>query len=358
MTFFQKPARNLKFSQKKRSLSLILAIAFIIFLSAGCITSSDSGKDNSKIIFNQTNGEIITLPAVAERIVVLNSNAAEMLYVLGAGEKVVGVSEAVKKHPERQYLFPDAVSVGGSTTPDAELISSLNPDVIIAFDSMRPHNADMIEKSGIPIVYIDCYKLTNLREDVTSLGIISGKTKEAQAYLEFTDSIFSLIEQRVDSIPESSYPVVYCEFSSDYIIQGIGTSSDILLNITGGKNVLTDPISGSSNLVSNEWIISKDPDVFIKLMTADSISEIESTYSHIISRTGAFSMKAVQNNRTYIMLTDISYGPRSFAGAALMAKILHPDEFSDINVHDLLEQYNQEFNLNFSHENICYPDIL
>ena len=92
-------------------------------------------------------------------------------------------------------------------------------------------------------------------------------------------------------------------------------------------------------------------------MKAENISEMESTYSRVINRTGASSMKAVRNNRTYVMLTDISYGPRSFAGAALMAKILHPDEFLDVDVHDLLEQYNQRFNLNFSHENICYPDI-
>ncbi|MBP2134380.1 hypothetical protein J2128_002346 [Methanomicrobium sp. W14] len=68
-------------------------------------------------------------------------------------------------------------------------------------------------------------------------------------------------------------------------------------------------------------------------------------------------MKAVRENRTFVIRNDILYGPRSFAGAALMAKILYPDELSDINVDNLLDKYNQEFGLNFSHCTISYPKV-
>jgi len=333
----------------------ILLLLVCMMLTAGCITIPT--EENSTIMFVQTNGEITTLPGVAEKIVVLNANAVELLAAIGAGDKVIGVSQAVKTHPERQYLFPEAQSVGQSTTPDAELIIKLDPDVIIAFDSMRPKNADVLEQSGIPIVYIDCYKPDTMHQDVTALGIITGKTKEANDYLEFYDSILSTITERIADIPETDYPIVYVEFSSDYDIQGPNISSDMLLNITGGKNVLTYPIIGSSTHVSDEWIVSNNPDVMIKMMTAESLENIENTYESLLARPGASSMKAVSEKQVFILRNDMTYGPRLFAGAALMAKILHPVEFADINVNALLDEYNQKFNLNFTHDILTYPKI-
>ncbi len=339
----------------KKFLIPALLTLCILSAAAGCITSPLPQETNETITILQTNGEPLTLPHTVERIVVLNSNAAELLFTIGAGDKIVGVSQAALNHPERKLLFPNAVSVGQSTVPDTEAVFALHPDLIIAFNSMKPKNADILENSGIPIAYIDCYKPTVMCRDVTSLGMITGNTREADAYLTYVEGIISTVEQRVRTIPESSWPVVYGEFSSDYSIQGNDTSIDILLGIAGGKNIVTEPLVSSSPKVSNEWIVTKDPDIIIKLITTDTLSEIESTYRNLISRTGFATLHAVRDNRTYIMRNDLTYGPRSFAGAVLMAKTLHPDKFEDMDVHSILDQYNTRFNLNFSHDILIYP---
>ena len=112
---------------------------------------------------------------------------------------------------------------------------------------------------------------------------------------------------------------------------------------------------GEKGTLSPEWVVTKDPDVIIKTITADSNLSYE--YYNLISREGFSTMKAVKNNRTWILYNNVAYGPRSFAGAVVVAKMLHPIEFADISVEDMLRDYNDKYGFSFEYEGMYYPNF-
>ncbi|MCQ2355602.1 MAG: hypothetical protein MJ014_01065 [Methanocorpusculum sp.] len=83
-------------------LHLCLAAVAAVLCSAGCVTTvSPAGA----VVVTQTNGEVFTLDHPAERIVLMNSNAAEMLYVMGAADKVSECRSRLRIMPSSARSF-------------------------------------------------------------------------------------------------------------------------------------------------------------------------------------------------------------------------------------------------------------
>ena len=98
--------------------------------------------------------------------------------------------------------------------------------------------------------------------------------------------------------------------------------------------------------VSPEWIIDQNPPVYIKVATHANMADAENRYNAITSRTGFSGIKAIADNRLWLIDSGITYGPRCFAGAASFAKMLYPDEFKDLSVEEMLKDYNKRYSLN------------
>lgn len=329
-------------------LSLVACAA--VLCSAGCVTTE---VPEGAVVINQTNGEVFSLDHTAERIVLMNSNAAEMLYVMGAADKVVGVSQSIADHAELGPLFPNAVSVGKWDVPDIETISSLSPDVVIAFSTSKPLNADAIEAGGIPICYIDCYKPTTMAADVAALGVLTGNTEKAEEFITFYTGVMNAVAAATTNV--SSSPSVYCEGYTDYSGQAKGSGMDLLIEYAGGSNVLTQQMGATSPKVSPEWLIAEDPDVMIKILSVKNMETAADQYRTFTGRAGFSNLHAVTENRTYLLRNDIAYGPRTFAGAVAVAKMLYPAETADLSVRDVLDEYNSRFGLNVSAGEVVYP---
>ncbi|MDR0439008.1 MAG: ABC transporter substrate-binding protein [Methanocalculaceae archaeon] len=331
----------------------ILAVLVGCMIASGCVNSTMETDD---ITVMQTSGEVFTLPHTVERIILLNSNAAEMLYLLGASEMVVGVSQSIRDNTEIGSMFPAAMSVGKWNVPDVELISSLSPDVVIAFDSSKPNNADLIEAMGVPILYIDCYKPTTMVQDMRSLGILIGNRDRAEDFVMFYNATLENISTRLPlDVP---MPRVFCEGYTDYAVQGVGSGMDLLLGISGGENVLLMNIATGTTKVSPEWLVATDPDVIVKVTTTKNTLDAVTRFSSLVGRPGFSSIKAVRNDRTFLIDSGIVYGPRTFAGALAVAKMLYPEEFSDVDVRSILQEYNEKFGLNLSNGMLVYPELV
>ena len=336
----------------KQSVLLLLCLAAVaaVLCSAGCVTTvSPAGA----VVVTQINGEVFTLDHPAERIVLINSNAAEMLYVMGAADKVVGVSQSIADHAELGPLFAHAVSVGKWDVPDIETIGSLSPDVMIAFSTSKPLNADAIAAAGIPICYIDCYKPTTIAADVAALGVLTGNSGKAEEFISFYTGVLDAAANATAGISFS--PSVYCEGYTDYSGQAKGSGMDLLIARAGGRNVLTQEMGATSPKVSPEWLVAENPDVLIKVLSVKSMENAADQYAAFIGRTGFANLDAVFENRTYMIRNDIAYGPRTFAGAVAVAKMLHPKAAASLSVRAVLDEYNTRFGLNVSAGEVVYP---
>ncbi|MDD1725064.1 MAG: ABC transporter substrate-binding protein, partial [Methanospirillum sp.] len=145
-----------------KTIRFIVSALFILVLGTSLCSAS--------VEFTDSSGNSITLPAVADRVVCLNSDCAETMVVLGVGDKVVGVADSTTKDKVLISHLPKAVSIGEWQTPSIERVLALKPDAVITYSSSKPKNADQFVQAGINLIYLDCYKIDTLEHDVRALG--------------------------------------------------------------------------------------------------------------------------------------------------------------------------------------------
>jgi iron complex transport system substrate-binding protein len=318
----------------KNSSQIFLFLALLV----ACFTSICVAD----VTFTDSAGIEISLPSQAERVVCLNSDASEMIAALGAGNMVIGVTESVLTDTELMKHLPKAVSVGDWQTPSVEKILQLKPDAVISYSSSKPKNVDQFIGAGISLIYLDCYKITTLEDDVTSLGTMIGAEKSAEKYVTFLKKWEDLVRFRVVNLSSQEIPTVYVEGYSDYSAQGKGSGVDLLMDIAKGKNLAAD-LGEQWPKVTPEWVISQDPSIIVKTASLKPEKSLEVVRSDLLNRKGFEVIQAVKEKEVYVLNGDLTYGPRSPAGLVYLAKVLHPDEFKDISPSDVLKEYAETF---------------
>nr|WP_319540596.1 ABC transporter substrate-binding protein [uncultured Methanospirillum sp.] len=318
----------------KNVLQIFIAL-LICFSCAGAVSSAD-------ISFTDSEGRLITLPATAERVVCLNSDAAEMMVALGAGDKIVGLTDSVMTDTTLMSHIPNAVSVGDWQTPNLEKVLQLKPDAVVTYSSSKPKNQDQFMNAGINLTYLDCYKIKTLNHDVRSLGTLMGASDKAEAYTQFKDKWENLVGSRVANLAPEQIPSVYIEGYSDYSANGKGSGVDQELSIAKGTN-LAAALGEQWPKVTPEWIISQDPGVIIKVVSLKPEKTLAQVRDDVLHRSGFETLSAVKNNQVFALNGDLAYGPRSPAGLVYVAKAMHPDQLQDVSPDDVLKEYAEKF---------------
>jgi len=316
----------------KKSTILLTVLLIILGVSATGL---------AEVSFTDSSGTPITLPAPAERVVCLNSDVAEAMVLLGAGDRVVGVAQTVTTDSALMRHLPKAVSVGDWQTPSVEKTLQLKPDAVIGYSSSKPKNADQFTGAGINLIYLDCYKFDTLERDIRELGTMTGTKTEAEKYCSFLNSYKQQVSDRLSNIT-GPLPTVYVEGYSDYSAQGKDSGVDILMGIARGKNLAAD-LGEQWPKVTPEWVISENPAVILKTASLKPDITLDKVRDAIMTRTGFEVLDAVKEKRVFVLNGDLVYGPRSPAGLVYLAKALHPEECSDFSPDTVLEEYAEKF---------------
>ena len=304
--------------------------------------SQASGSSCMPITITQSDGKQAMLPCRPGRIIVTNTDAAEMLIALGAADTIVGVVESTKNVSYIMDRIPQAVSIGDWQTPNIERMLSLKPDVVISYASSKPKNLDQITAANITIVYLDCYRLPKLASDARAVGVLTGHEQKAEEYAHLIENTTSTVMQRVTVVPAAQIPTVYFEGYSDFTAAGTGSGSDDMLIMAGGKNIAAG-LSSSSPKVSAEWVVSQNPVFIMKVISAKEARPFSQIVPAMKTRTGWNTLAAVQQDRIYLLANSIEYGSKSYIGLAYTAKILHPELFTDFNPRQMLDTYAGEY---------------
>ncbi len=324
---------------------LILTMLCIVF-AAGCISDESPGS----IVIMNSDGSNVTLNHTAERIVLLNSNAGEILYLLGDADKVVGISQSIANNAEQVTMYPNATVVGAWNEPDVEYLISLDADLVIGYATSKPKNAEVLASPGIPIVYIDCTKPETMTQDIVEIGKISGNTEKAQRIAEYYNEVITEVESRV--APISLTRTVYAESYTAYWGQGTDTGMGQLISIAGGWNIMKDT---GSKKISDEWVVSSSPEIIVKLV--NNMNDPQAAYGELVSRVGFDTISAVENDKVWLLRNDLTYGPRSCAAAVALAKMIHPEVFKDMSVESVLTEFNTRFGTDFDVTGLTYPEL-
>jgi iron complex transport system substrate-binding protein len=305
---------------------LIVSAAFVYVYYQG--QTSDSGLAALQNLVDD-HGYKTSLTAYPEKIVSVAPSTTEILYAIGAGDKVVAVTD----YDNYPYDFAawiaagNMTSVGDFTAPNLEVITSLNPDLILASGGVQAESVDTLRNLGYKVLVLDPTSVDGILNNIELVGNATGNRAEATALVNDITNRITAVENTVANAAKPKvYYEVYYESTSSWTIGAKAWQSE-LIEIAGGTNIFGDQqIDYYQYQV--EALIDRNPDVII-LPGEGMGSGTAATFDAVKARPGWDTTNAVQNNRLYQINSDIieRAGPRIADAIEQLAAFFHPELF-------------------------------
>jgi len=276
-------------------------------------------------------GYVLNITAYPARIVSLAPANTQVLFAVGAGNNVVGVTD-YDKYPYNFTAWIEAgnmSSIGNYYQPAIEPIVSLNPDLVVA--SLGSIDAaEQLRDLGYKVVVLNPTNLAGVLNNMLIVGKLTGHDAEAQTAV-------AGLQQRIDVVVNgvknaTTRPKVYHEIWSDpYMSCGNGTFVNDVINMAGGQNIFENA-TDAYPVISAEAVIEQNPDVMV-FPTQMGVDSFWGNYTTVAARDGWSSINAVKNGKMYTVIGDIidEPGPRQVDSLEIMAKIVHPEIFGPYN---------------------------
>lgn len=257
---------------------------------------------------------ILSVNAYPERIVSIAPSNTEILFALGLGDNIVGVTDYCD-YPEEAR---DKPKVGDFSNPSIETIVSLNPDIVFAVAGVQMPIVENLRNLNITVYQVDISSIDDILTEIQNIGDVTGKTNEAEALVSGLRNRINVVEEKTRALSENEKPKVYIEVWT-YWTAGKNTFAYDLIEKAGGKNVFD--VEQSWFLTNAENVINANPDVILLAYHGVYVDPQE-----IKSREGFEFINAVQNNKVYNIDSDavVRAGPRIVDSLEEMALILHP----------------------------------
>lgn len=202
-------------------------------------------------------GNTVSLKQPAERIISLTPHVTELLFSVGAGEKIVGTVE-YSDYPEAAKDIPQ---VGNYAGLNIEAILALQPDVIIYWPEGNPaRDTARLQQLKLPLFASDPNSFTEIADDIKRFGALTGyhnhSIQIAQKFLERVEQV-ALTNQQKEPLR-----VFFQVWNKPLLTQNGDTFISRLINLCGGVNIFSD-LSIKSPQVSIEAVLTEDPDIIL-----------------------------------------------------------------------------------------------
>ena len=324
-----------------RPVTLLSVMLFLLIVgSSGFVGMRSSpaeafGSDGFPMSVVDGFGRNVTIPRVPQRVVSLSPSSTEVLFGIGAGSRVVGVTRYCDYPPEVLVRVGDGSLkvVGGFTDPNIEVIVSLKPDLILASSDLQKEIVSNLEAKGLIVFCSAPRTIDEIVENVRVVGRILGLPESAESLAQSMSMRIDTIVNKTRQVADR--PRIYYEVWYDPLMSvGRGTYVNDLIALAGGINIFAGS-TAPYPVVNSETVIVADPQIII--VSKGYMGAIEETRSKIRDRPGWSSISAVRNNRIYAIDEDTVYrhGPRIVDGLETLALIIHPELFPETGMHSL-----------------------
>ena len=261
------------------------------------------------------------LTAQAQRIISIIPATTEMLFAMGAGDRVVAVGTYDRFPPEVARL----PRVGALLDPDVERLISLRPDLVVLYGTQADLRTQL-DRAGIPSYPYVHRGLSDIAETIRGLGGRVGLQRQANGVADHLERELADIRARVAG---RARPKTLLIFGRDpgtlrnvNSSGGIGFLHDMLV-AAGGDDVLAD-VRQQAVATSTEMILARSPDVIIELRyaRAERASASDSKVWNALA-----SVPAVRDRRIYVLEGEefVIPGPRVGMATERLSRALHPD---------------------------------
>jgi len=247
-------------------------------------------------------------PTEARRIVSLAPSATEILFALGAGDRIVGVT--------RFDDFPESVTelprVGGFIDPDPEAVVALSPDLVVAVRTSGGRSRiDTLARLGLSVLILPAESIDDLWLAITTLGRAVGRADAASALSKRLRAELTRVRDRHRGV--SKLRVLLVVGHRPLVAAGRGTYLDGLLELVAAENVVTG--GGAYPHLDLEATAALDPDAIIDVAMLHADPGFWDRFR---------AVRAVREGRVVPVDSDqlLRPGPRLPAGIADLARRL------------------------------------
>ncbi|HQE01424.1 MAG: ABC transporter substrate-binding protein [Firmicutes bacterium] len=294
--------------------TLVCAILVFALLLGGCTRQQE---EPGTLTLVDDFGREVTLEEPAQKVVSLVPSVTEIMFALGAGELVVGVS-AYCNYPEAALDVP---RVGDFDGPNLEAIVALEPDLVVAA-SLHKETVEALEDLGIPVLALDPMTFEEIYANILLLARAIGEEQAGEELVTAMKNRLAAVAEALGELEADERPVVFYEnWYPGIWTAGEDTFIDEIIAWAGGRN-LAWGISRWTE-IQEEEVLARNPDIIIhgyyEPWPVESFAQ----------REGWEAVKAVQQGRIYFIDPDIisRTGPRVTDAVEELARLFHPDKF-------------------------------
>jgi len=268
----------------------------------------------------------LALAAQPRRIVSTAPAATELLFALGLGDRVAGVTNYCRYPPEAARI----AKVGSFLEPNLEVIAALRPDLVVIIKNPIAL-AGKLHLLRLKTLELDPHTLAGIFDSTVRLARAAGVPERGARLVQSMQAGLGEIRSRIAGRPKRG--MVFIVGRTPGAIEGlvaVGKASYLseLIEIAGGENVFRGAVSAYPR-ISLEQMLATNPAVIVDMgdMT-DTVNVTEQDKRRVVALWGRYPvLSAVQHQRVFAVASDIFVvpGPRLVEAAREFARMLHPE---------------------------------
>jgi ABC-type Fe3+-hydroxamate transport system substrate-binding protein len=205
-------------------------------------------------------GDTLSFARPASRIVSLSPATTELVFALGAGDRLIGRTQWCD-YPPAALAVP---SVGDGLPPNVEAVVAARPDLILLYRS--PQNATArarFREAGIPTLTLSFDHLADVARLARLLGPVLGRAEAGDSVARGFEAAIAALGERSGGIPDSMRPrILLLAWDQPPIAIGAGSFQSEILTLAGADNLFAD-LPAPSAPVSIELISARNPDLIL-----------------------------------------------------------------------------------------------
>lgn len=315
----------------------ILSSLFVVLLCLGlfgCNTETTKKETEAPktetaqfpLSVKDATGKEIEFKEEPKKIISLIPSNTEILFSLGKGKNVIGVTD-FDNYPEEVKGIDKVGGNNADMTYNIEKIISLQPDLVLAHESSLGISADGLEQlkqAGITVFVVqNAESINDVYDTITEVGKITGKLDESTKVVNDMKKKLQKISEKTANI--GTNPLVWLEISGppEIYTAGNGTFLNEMISIIHAKNVAEKEKGWV--MYSEEAAIKANPDVILTTY-GDYVPDLEKV---VQTRKNWASVNAIKSKRVFDINADTTSrpGPRLVEGVEEIAKAVYPEIF-------------------------------
>jgi iron complex transport system substrate-binding protein len=264
-------------------------------------------------------GRTVTLAAPPRRIVSLVPGVTEMVFAIGAEDRLVGVTDFCD--------FPAAArkkrSVGGMLAPSLETLVALQPDLVVATDSGNTDETRrQLERLRLPVYLVSPRGVADVLRTMEQLGVLTGQSARAAEVVAGLERRVRAVAERVAVRPRPR--VLYVVWPEPLIVPGRGAAVTELIDLAGGASVTANAGEGYPRW-SVESAVAWAPEVIVLARHGAGTGPVSREKWERFA-----GLPAIRAGRIHNVDGDLfhRFGPRVVDALEILARLVHPEAFA------------------------------